>query len=75
MVKEKMYNFDNIIFHIRLLFLEGGGSSGALMHGWNLDAKNHIVPRSFGGREGRSPRLVLHSAGEDPWGALRADFA
>jgi len=36
---EKKYSFDNIIFHIRLLFNFGSGvgkSSGALMHGWNL---------------------------------------
>lgn len=37
---EKKYNFDNIIFHIRLLFNFGRGagnnSSGALMHGWKL---------------------------------------
>lgn len=70
MVKEKMYNFDNIIFHIRLLFLEGGGSSGALMHGWNLDAKNHIVPRSFGGREGRSPRACIALRRRGPLGCF-----
>lgn len=34
---KKSYNFDNIIFPIRLLFNLGrGDGSGALMHGWNF---------------------------------------
>lgn len=75
--QKKMYNFDNIIFHIRLLFLElGGDSSGALMHGWNLDAKNHIVPRSFGGREGLSPRACTALRRRGPLGCFTGrDFA
>lgn len=52
-MNRKLYNFDNIIFHIRLLFNFGGGdSSGALTHEWNLyKDKPHLFPGVLVGRK------------------------
>lgn len=53
MNRKQLYNTDNIIFHIRLLFNFGvGDSSGALTHEWNLyKDKPHLFPEVLVGRK------------------------
>lgn len=62
--RKQLYNFDNIIFHIRLLFnFWRGDSSGALMHDWNLyKDKPHLFPGVLVGRkDGKSLDLECTS--------------